>query len=112
MAQPEIHKIMKTIIAALGFIALALVGTAPKAEARGYRSTVYISGYHCGAPIYKERYFIGYDRCGRPVWGTRIVRTSYRPVVRTRYVAPCPPPVRYRAPYYGNGVVIQASFRR
>jgi len=113
MAQPKIHKIMKTIIATLGFITLTLIGTTPDAEARGHRSTVYVSGYRsCGTPIYKERYFIGYDRCGRPIWGTRVVRTSYRPVVRTRYVAPCPPPVRYRPPYYGSGVSIQATFRR
>ena len=105
---------MKTLLVTLGIAALALVGTAPKAEAHGYRSTVYISGYRsCGTPIYKERYFIGYDRWGRPVWGTRIVRRDYRPVVRTRYVAPCPPPVRYYpAPHYGGGFSVQATFRR
>ena len=84
---------MKTTILSLAIAALAMLGAAPQATAGSrYSNHVYISGYQsCGTPIYRERYFIGYDHCGRPIWGTRIVRHYARPVVRTRYVEPCPP---------------------
>lgn len=109
---------MKTTIITLTIAALALIGTATRAEARSYSSHTYVSGYRsCGTPIYTERYFIGYDRCGAPVWGYRVVRSSYRPVVRSRYHAPCPPPVRYghggyRRGHSGGRVVIQGSICR
>ncbi len=87
-------KINITIIVAA---ALAMLGAAPLAEARSYghpASHVYISGHRsCGTPIYKERFFIRYNHCRRPVWGYRVVagpRHYYRPAVR--------PPV-YRAKY-------------
>lgn len=111
---------MKTIATTLAIAALVLLGAAPQADARPHRSSrVYISGYRsCGTPIYMERYFIGYDRCGNPVWGERLVRQSYRPVVR--YPAPCPQPYYsspYRSacreqPYRSGGIVIQGYFGR
>jgi hypothetical protein len=107
---------MKSLVINLTVAAFALIAAVPKAEAR-HSSSVYISGYRsCGTPIYTERYFVGYDHCGRPLWGYRTVR-NYPPVVRRRYVAPCPPPVhcgpsrRHRYPSEGR-VVIQASFGR
>lgn len=113
---------MKTIAITLAIAALALLGTAPQAEARSHHSSrVYISGYRsCGTPIYMERYFIGYDRCGNPVWGQRPVRQSYRPVVREYYPTPCRQPYDsspYRSacrqqPYRSGGVVIQGYFGR
>lgn len=109
---------MKTIITSLAIAALALLGTTPQAEARSHHSSrVYISGHRaCGTPIYSERYFVGYQPCGTPIWRTRVVRHHYRPVVRPRYVAPCPPPYRGHARYdrghHGTGFVIQGSFRR
>jgi hypothetical protein len=107
---------MKAILTTLAITALTLLGAAPQAEARQHHSSrIYISGYlSCGAPIYKERYFVGYDRCGDPIWRTRVIRQEYRPVVRPRYTA-CP------APYYPptrcdsgrrNRITIQASFAR
>lgn len=108
---------MKAIVTSLAITALTLLGAAPQAEARQHHSSrIYISGYlPCGAPIYKERYFVGYDRCGNAVWGTRVVRQEYRSVVRPCYTAPCPP--RYYPPtrcYSGsrNSITIQASFGR
>lgn len=116
---------MKTILTTIAIAALALLGSAPELQARPYHSSrVYISGYRsCGTPIYSERYFIGYDRCGEPIWGVRVVRQQpyYRPVVRPRYVAPCPPPYRgstrytysnYGRSYSGGGVVVQGYFGR
>lgn len=115
---------MKTIIAAIAISAFTFIGSS-MADARPHRggSRVYISSYtSCGDPIYKERYVIGYDHCGNAIWGTRLVRQAYRPVVRQRYVAPCPPqryaPVRnrdYGRDYgrgYGGRVTIQANFGR
>ena len=88
-------------------IALTLLGATAKSEAGcGQPSRTYISGYQsCGTPIYTERYFIGYDRCGNPVWGTRVVRSQYRPVVRQRYVAP-------RPTYYQNSYSYESYERR
>ena|SRR6478609_5807858 len=109
---------MKTIAITFAIAALAMIGTAPQAEARSHHSSrTYISGYdHYGAPIYTERYFIGYDRWGTPIWGTRIIRPRHCPVVRPVYIAPCPPhhcePIRYDGIYRGPGIVIQGSFYR
>jgi hypothetical protein len=112
---------MKSIIVTFTIAALTLIGSVTPADARhSHSSRTYISGYRsCGTPIYTERYFVGYDRCGAPVWGYRIVRSSYyRPVVRARSQAPCPPPVYYghrggyRRDYSGGRVVIQGSICR
>lgn len=88
---------MKTL--ALGSIlaVLALVGAAPKAEARSYRSCpptrIVVTGYTSwGAPIRSERYFIRYDHCGQIVWGYRRL-----PVARPY----CPPPRPYCPPARG-----------
>ncbi len=114
---------MKTILTTVAIAALALLGAAPEAQARPYHQSgrVYVSSYRsCGTPVYSERYFVGYDHCGEPIWRVRSVRQPYyRPAVRTRYVAPCPPPYRggYRDPhsgygrhYSGGSVVVQGFF--
>ncbi len=96
---------MKSITTTIAIAMFAMLGTAPKAAAHCFETRVFISGYWpSGAPIYKEHYFIGYDRCGRPVWGTRAVR----PV----HVAPCPPRpvVYYPRPYYDTRIVIHPTF--
>jgi hypothetical protein len=99
---------MKSTIIHLTIAAMALLGTVPQAAARSHHSSrIYISGHtSCGAPIYVERYFIGYDRCGNEIWGKRVIRREYRP----RYVAPCPPPPCHRG--YATGFTIQGSFGR
>ena len=108
---------MKTVLTTIATITLSLFVFAPKVEARGYESRVYISKYlPCGTPVYVERYFIGYDRCGAPVWGKRVLRPAYRPVARPVYVAPCPPryvePRRCGTPHYGTSFTIQGPFSR
>jgi len=111
---------MKTIITAIA-ATLTFLGTIPTAEATPYRgrvqSSVYISGYRsCGTPIYTERYLVGYDCHGHPIWKYRTVRAPRAycppPPPRRVYVAPCPPPApRHCAPYPRGGVVIQGTFR-
>ncbi|MES2476825.1 MAG: hypothetical protein V4640_13660 [Verrucomicrobiota bacterium] len=94
---------MKTTLTAIA--ALVFLGASPNAEARSYRTTVFVSSYlPCGTPVYRERYCSGMDRWGNPVWLTRPCRNSYRPAYRPVvrpicrparrpvYVAPCPPP--------------------
>jgi len=118
---------MKAIITTFAIAAFTLLGAAPQAEAKPHHSSrIYISGYRsCGTPIYTERYFIGYDRCGEAIWGTRLVREEYReervyrPVVRERYVEHCPEPdyedsryERRESSYRGDGISIQAVFGR
>jgi len=96
--------------------ALTLIGATPSADAgsrhKHSRSHVYVSSYHgYGTPARTERYLIGYDRCGYPIWGYRTVQ-RYCPPPREYYRRPaCPPPY----PYYGgrsrSGVVISGAFR-
>lgn len=73
---------MKKLFTAIAITAFTFVGTSIQAEAGGgYRkasytqpsSTIYISGYRHGRPVYTQKYFIGYDRCGTPRWGYRTV---------------------------------------
>lgn len=81
---------MKTLFSAFAIAALALIGTCPKAEAHGFVSG-YVQiggGVPCDVPSYTERYLIGYDAWGNPVWGYRTVYAA------PRYVVPvCPPRV-------------------
>lgn len=96
---------MKTIITAAVITTAALVGLAPQAEAGGHKKrTVYISESrhdHCDSSYRTERYFIGYDRCGNAIYGTRTVRTEYRqPIYRQEYVVPRPQPRYYQEPRY------------
>jgi hypothetical protein len=109
----------KSLITA-AIAALGLLGAAPSAEARSYHkhsgSHVYISGHRsCGTPIYKERYFIGYDRYGHPMWRYRVVAAPvrYYPPPRRHYHPPavCPPPYYHHGSPYRSGVVISGSFR-
>lgn len=106
-----------SLILTAAIAALTLLGVSSPAEARSRHkhscSHVYTDTYRsCGRPVRTERYLIGYDRCGYPVWGYRTVR-HYCPPPRTYYRRPayCPPPY----PYYGHrsrgGVVISGSFR-
>jgi hypothetical protein len=77
---------MKKLITAIAIGAFAFVGTAVQADARPYGghgydvppSTIYVSGYRHGRPIYTQKYFIGYDSCGRPRFGYRMVSTPSR----------------------------------
>lgn len=116
---------MKTILTTLAVAAFTLLGATPQAEARSHESHVYISGHQsCGTPIYTERYFIGYDHWGRPLWGTRVVRYHHRPIVR--HVAPYPIGYCYPQPRYDRHghydrynrshsrthIAIHGSFRR
>jgi hypothetical protein len=115
---------MKSLLTTLAVAALALLGSAPQADARPHRrhaesSYIYVSGYRpCGTPIYTERYLVGYDRWGQPIFQYRRVsapRHHYRPEpCRPRYystpVCP-PPPVYYRERSRGNGLVIHGSIR-
>lgn len=110
---------MKSTLITLTIAALALISSVTSADARSHSSRPYVGGYRsCGTPIDTERYFVGYDRCGAPVWGYRTVRSSYRPVVRARYQAPCPPPVHdghgggYRRGHSGGRVAIHGSIYR
>lgn len=72
---------MKKIFTAIAVTVFAFVGTTTTSEARphgghGYNqpaSKVYVSGYRYGRPVYTQKYFIGYDRCGTPRWGYRTV---------------------------------------
>ena len=102
----ENYETMKKLITAIAIGAFAFAGTAVQADARphggrGYHapaSTVYVSGYRHGRPVYTEKYFIGYDRYGRP-------RFAYRTVVapRRHHVQHCDVPYsRYDRGYYGN----------
>lgn len=95
---------MKTLVTTLGLAALALTTFANTADARPrHGNRIYVSGHRsCGTPIYSERYFVRYDRCGVPVWA---VRPYCPPVVR-----PCPPPYYGPRPYVAPGVVFQATF--
>ena len=110
---------MKNIIVSFAIAALTLVGSA-SAQARDHGDRGYNSGYSsgysssyrsCDRPVYTERYLIGYDRCGRAIWGTRVVRrhTSVRyvePCRSSRYQSYCPP-----RPYYRNsGIGLRVSF--
>jgi hypothetical protein len=91
------YKTMKKLITAIAIGAFAFVGTALESEARPYggrgyqtpASTIYVSGYHHGRPIYTQKYFIGYDSCGRPRFGYRTVSAPVRhyqqPHCDTRY---------------------------
>jgi len=74
-----------TTLITAAIAALTLLGGTPSAEARSYHRHRSNSG-----PAYSERYLIGYDRYGYPIWG---YRPAYRPVYRH-----CPPPPRYYPP--------------
>lgn len=113
LSEPTI--IMKTIATTLAALTLVILGSTQQADAHGYQSRIYISSYlPCGTPVYTERYFIGHDRWGNPVWGTRIVR--HRHVVRPVYVAPYPPrhvtPRRCDVPRHGVNVGFGVSYSR
>ena len=78
---------MKKLITAIAVSAFAFIGTTIDAEARphhggdGYNtpaSIIYVSGYHHGRPIYTQKYFVGYDRCDRPVYRYRTVSAPSR----------------------------------
>ncbi len=82
---------MKKLISAIAIGAFAFAGTATQAEARphgGYghhapQSSVYVSGYRYGRPVYTERYFVGYDCHGHPRFAYRTVSAP-----RSRHYGP------------------------
>jgi hypothetical protein len=82
----ENYKTMKKLITAIAIGAFTFAGTAVQADARpqsgrGYgppSSTVYVSGYRHGRPVYTEKYFIGYDHCGNPRFAYRTVYVPSR----------------------------------
>ena len=67
---------METMLIGCALTTLAWFETATNAEARPReRSRVYLSGYSSfGALIYVERYMVGYDRYGYPIWEKRVIR--------------------------------------
>lgn len=82
---------MKKIITMIAVGAFAFIGTAVESDARprgghGYnvpQSTIYVSGYRYGRAIYTEKYFVGHDCYGRPVFRYRTVAAP-----RQNYCAP------------------------
>jgi hypothetical protein len=80
------YEIMKKLITAIAIGVFTFAGTANHADARpnggrGYNvpaSTVYVSGYRYGRPVYTEKYFVGYDHCGRPRFAYRTVSAPSR----------------------------------
>ena len=101
---PDMKKPIAIVIALAAMFTLA-----PKAEARGHYgpSRHYVEyHHHCNGPAWVETYFAGYDRCGRPVYRTRVIpvrrdvhrvrHCDARPVYRRpcrieRAPRPCPP---------------------
>ena len=72
---------MKKLLALL-VAAAATFAAVPTAEARpfGHGSGVFVSQHlACGTPVYAQRVFAGYDRCGNPVFHVRTlpVRRSF-----------------------------------
>ena len=116
---------MKKGIIAIAIGAFAFLGAATNTEARPYRghgynapaSTIYVSGYRHGRPIYTEKYFVGHDRYGHPRFAYRTVSSPRRhyiaPCPPPRYVAPCPPPRHSGSVYHGHsGSSVSFTFRR
>ena len=77
---------MKKLITAIAIGVFTFAGTAVQSEARphggyGYNtpsSSVYVSGYRHGRPVYTQKYFVGYDRCGTPRYSYRTVSAPSR----------------------------------
>lgn len=77
---------MKKLITAIAIGVFTFAGTAIHADARpnggrGYNvpsSSVYVSGYRYGRPVYTEKYFVGYDHCGKPRFAYRTVSAPSR----------------------------------
>jgi hypothetical protein len=115
---------MKKLLTLIAAGAFAFIGTATEAEARHYesqgynnaQSTVYVSGYHHGRPIYTQRYFVGHDRYGRPVFRYRTVSAPhYRS--HQSYCAPSYRNTSYSRHHYDNrrhhsGTRVSFSFSR
>lgn len=73
---------MKKLITAIAVSAFAFIGTAVNADARPYHgghgynapaSTTYVSGYRHGRPVYTQKYYVGRDCNGRPIFRYRTV---------------------------------------
>jgi hypothetical protein len=86
------YGIMKKIITIIAVGVFGFIGTTVDADARprcgnGYsapQSTIYVSGYRHGRAVYTEKYFVGYDCWGRPVF-------RYRTVVAPQHNQNCRP---------------------
>lgn len=112
---------MKNTISAITVATLGMLGITPELQAHEHHGErVQMSRSHSrGVPVYSERYLIGHDRWGNPIWGVRPVRQECRYVVRERYATPCPPTYRVESRYgcterqiFGGNVVIQGYIRR
>ena len=118
---------MKKLITAIAIGAFAFVGTATTSEARPYggrgysapASTIYVSGYRYGRPVYTEKYFIGYDCYGRPKFAYRTVSAPHRGGYGG-HCAPEPPRHGYHGQHGGyqgghhgrSGSSVSFTFRR
>lgn len=103
------YRIMKKLITIIAVGVFGFIGTAVDADARprcgsGYsapQSTIYVSGYRHGRAVYTEKYFVGYDRWGHPVFRYRTVAAP-----RNQHCGPT-----HYAPR-GNQGRVSYSFRR
>lgn len=85
---------MKTILRSIVIASVVLTGLCGTAAARHPRYGVVISTYRsghagCGCAIYTERFVLGSNGCGNPVYGYRQVPIIHR--CRPAY-GYCPPP--------------------
>ncbi len=100
---------MKKILTLIAAIALTFLGTSVQSEARphhGYHapsSTVFVSGYRYGRPVYTEKYFVGYDRRGRPVFHYRTIQPRGGYSSRNPYHCQQAYPPRQSRGYYSSG---------
>lgn len=118
---------MKKLITLILTGGLAFFGATVDVEARphhGYHapaSTVYVSGYRHGRPIYTEKYVVGHDRWGRPIFRYRTITPAGHSYRVPRHHNYCPPAYSrgyHRNAYYHNrghyssGTRVTFSFSR
>jgi hypothetical protein len=109
---------MKKLFTLIAASAFAFLGTTVESEARphhGYHkpaSTVFISGYRHGRPVYTEKYFVGYDRWGRPVFNYRTVKAKhvYKAPRYHAHQPVCRP--HYNSGHHASGPRVTISFGR
>jgi len=75
---------MKKLITLITAGAFAFIGTTVDVEARHYGggynnggNAIYVSGYHHGRPVYTQRYIVGRDCHGHPVYRYRTVSAPH-----------------------------------
>lgn len=109
---------MKKILTLIAASALTFLGTTVETEARphqGYHapaSTVYISGYRHGRPVYTEKYCVGHDRWGRPIFKYRTLTSrGGHAASRHNHCQPAYPSHHSRS-HYSSGPRVTISFGR